>query len=184
MVLERLVGQFKLGDIEITGLADKHKCEAAPADKPDTASAHPQIETCPPNNVMAFDDVIQLIQTGGLRIAVWGDNRATPDPSLNRYLKDIDVLILPVESVLTRAEADEIVAKYNPKTIIPAHYYVTGLTAGGTGLESADGWVDYQGKAHHSDVRRLDHADLTLNAAELRGAHQRVYYFGNHFAEK
>jgi Beta-lactamase superfamily domain len=24
MVLERLVGQFKLGDIEITGLADKH----------------------------------------------------------------------------------------------------------------------------------------------------------------
>jgi hypothetical protein len=27
MVLERLVGQFKLGDIEITGLADKHKCE-------------------------------------------------------------------------------------------------------------------------------------------------------------
>ncbi len=42
MVLERLVGQFKLGDIEITGLADKHKCEPAPADKPDSA---PQIST-------------------------------------------------------------------------------------------------------------------------------------------
>jgi Beta-lactamase superfamily domain len=27
IVLERLVGQFRLGDIEITGLADKHKCE-------------------------------------------------------------------------------------------------------------------------------------------------------------
>jgi hypothetical protein len=25
MVLEHLVGQFELGDIEITGLADKHK---------------------------------------------------------------------------------------------------------------------------------------------------------------
>ena len=32
MVLERLMGQFKLGDIEITGLADKHKCEPTPAD--------------------------------------------------------------------------------------------------------------------------------------------------------
>ena len=27
MVLERLLGQFKLGDIQITGLADKHKCQ-------------------------------------------------------------------------------------------------------------------------------------------------------------
>lgn len=32
MVLERLVGLFKLGDVEITGLADKHKCDP-PADR-------------------------------------------------------------------------------------------------------------------------------------------------------
>ena len=32
MVLERLVGRFKLGDIEITGLADKHQCDASSAD--------------------------------------------------------------------------------------------------------------------------------------------------------
>jgi Beta-lactamase superfamily domain len=47
MVLERMVGQFKLGDIEITGLADKHKCEPTPADKPDSASADLHVETCP-----------------------------------------------------------------------------------------------------------------------------------------
>jgi Beta-lactamase superfamily domain len=104
MVLERLVGNFKLGDIQITGLADKHKCEPAPADKPNSAS-----ETCPPNNVIAFDNAIELIETGGLRIAIWGDNRATPDPFLDHYLKNVDVLILPVESVLTRAEVDAIV---------------------------------------------------------------------------
>jgi hypothetical protein len=75
MVLERWVGQFKLGDIEITGLADKHKCEPAPADKPDRASADLHVETCPPNNVIAFDNAIELIETGGLRIAIWGDNR-------------------------------------------------------------------------------------------------------------
>jgi L-ascorbate metabolism protein UlaG (beta-lactamase superfamily) len=176
MVLERLVGQFKLGDIEITGLAGKHKCEPAPASKPD--------ETCPPNNVIALDNAIQLIETGGLRIAVWGDNRATPDPSLDRYLNDVDLLILPVEAVLTRAEADAIVAKYNPKAVIPAHYFVAGLTTDVSGVESADGWVNDQQKVHHADVRRLDRPDLTLNAAELKTARRRIYYFGNHVEEK
>jgi L-ascorbate metabolism protein UlaG (beta-lactamase superfamily) len=176
MVLERLVGQFKLGDIEITGLADKHKCEPAPTSKPD--------ETCPPNNVIALDNAMQLIETGGLRIAVWGDNRATPDPSLDRYLNDVDVLILPVEAVLTRAEADAIVAKYNPKAVIPAHYFVAGLTTDASGVESADGWVNDQQKVHHADVRRLDRADLTLDAAELKAARRRIYYFGNHLEEK
>jgi L-ascorbate metabolism protein UlaG (beta-lactamase superfamily) len=176
IVLERLVGQFKLGDIEITGLADKHKCDGASADQHE--------ETCPPNNVIAFDNAVELIETGGLRIAIWGDNRATPDPFLDHYLKNVDVLILPVESVLTRVEVDAIVGKYDPKTVIPAHYYVTGLTTGVSGLESADGWVNYQEKVHHAEVRRLDRADLTLNAAELKGAHHRVYYFGNHFEDK
>jgi L-ascorbate metabolism protein UlaG (beta-lactamase superfamily) len=184
MVLERLVGQFKLGDIEITGLADKHKCEPTPANKPESTSADLHMETCPPNNAIAFDNAIQLVQTGGLRIAIWGDNRASPDPSLDHYLKNVDVLILPVDSILTRAEVDAIVGKYDPKAIIPAHYRVTGLTTDVAGIESADGWVNDQEKVHHADVRRLESADLTLNAAELKGAHHRVYYFGNHFVEK
>jgi L-ascorbate metabolism protein UlaG (beta-lactamase superfamily) len=184
MVLERLVGQFKLGDIEITGLADKHKCEPTPADKPYGASPDLHVETCPPNNVIAFDNTIELIKTGGLRIAIWGDNRATPDPFLDQYLKNVDVLILPIESILTRAEVDAIVGKYDPKTVIPAHYYVTGLTTEVSGLESADGWVNYQEKVHHAEVRRLDRADLTLNAAQLKVSHHRIYYFGNHFEGK
>jgi L-ascorbate metabolism protein UlaG (beta-lactamase superfamily) len=179
MVLERLVGRFKLGDIELTGLADKHKCEPPPVDEPNSAS-----ETCPPNNVIAFDNAIEIIKTGGMQIALWGDNRATPDPFLDHSLKNVDVLILPVESILTRAEVDAIVGKYNPKAVIPAHYHVTGLTTRVSGLESADGWVNYEEKVHQVEVRRLDRADLTLNAAELKGAHHRVYYFGSHFEEK
>ena len=184
MVLERLVGEFKLGDVEITGLADKHKCEPAPADKRESASADLREETCPPNNVIAFDNAIELIQTGGLRIAIWGDNRATPDRFLDHHLKDVDVLILPVESILTRTEADAIVEKYDPKAVIPSHYFVTGLTTDASGLESADGWVSYEERVHRAGVRRLDHAELTVNSAELKGAHQRIYYFRNHFEEK
>ena len=181
MVLERLAGQFKLSDVEITGLADKHKCEPAPADEPDSASRNPHTETCPPNNVIALDNAIEIIETGGLRIAIWGDNRAMPDPFLDHYLKNVDVLILPIESVLTRAEVDSIVRKYDPKTVIPAHYFVAGLTTDVSGVESVDGWVNDQEKDHHVDVRRLNSADLTLNAAELKGAHHRVNYFGSHY---
>ena len=119
-----------------------------------------------------------------MRIAIWGDNRGVPNPSLDYYLKNVDVLILPIETVLTRAEVDAIVQKYDPKAVIPAHYFLNGLTTDFSGLESADGWVNDQGKVHHADVRRLERADLTLNAAELKGSHHRVYYFGNHFEKK
>ena len=37
MVLERLVGEFKLGDVEITGLADKHKCDPTADRKAESA---------------------------------------------------------------------------------------------------------------------------------------------------
>ena len=176
VVLERLVGRFNLGDIEVTGLADKHQC--------DRTSTDSVAKTCPPSNVIEFDNAIQIIETGGLRIAIWGDNRAAPDASLDPYLKNVDVLILPIESILTRVEVDAIVGKYDPETVIPAHYSLNGLTTDVSGLESADGWVNDQEKVHHADVRRLDSADLTLNAAELKGSHHRVYYFGNHFEKK
>lgn len=182
MVLERLVGQFKLGDTEITGLAEKHQCESTPNDKSDHTAK--ESDTCPPNNVIGLDNAIEIISTGGLRIAVWGDNRAVPGSSLDRYLRNVDVLILPVDNVLARPEVDAIVQKYDPKAIIPAHYFVDGLTTTASGLESADSWVNDQEKIHHADVRRLDRANLTLNTIELKGCHHRVYYFGNHFEKK
>ena len=184
MVLERLVGQFRLGDVEITGLADKHQCDPTADRKAESAPGSFHAETCPPNNMIGFDNAIQIIETGGLRIAVWGDNRPVPDPSLDHDLRNVDVLILPVETILTRAEVDAIVRKYDPKAVIPAHYFVKGLTTDVSGLDSADGWVNEREKVPDADVRRLDGAELTLNAAELKGSHHRVYYFGNHFEKK
>jgi hypothetical protein len=99
-------------------------------------------------------------------------------------LKNVDVLVLPIEAILTPAEGDASVRKYDPKAVIPAHYFLNGLTTDVSGLESADGWINDQEKVHHADVRRLDSAGMTLNAAELKGAHHRVYYFGNHFEKR
>ena len=181
VVLERLVGEFRLSDVKVVGLADKHKCDPT---SDSGASTEPHTETCPPNNVIAFDNTIQIVETGGLRIAVWGDNRAVPDPSLDRFLVNLDVLILPVETVLTRDEVDAILRKYDPKAVIPAHYFVDGLTSAASGLESAEGWIHGQEKIHPADVRRLDNAELELSISKLQGAHRRVFYFGNHFATK
>jgi L-ascorbate metabolism protein UlaG (beta-lactamase superfamily) len=184
VVLERLVGQFRLGDIEVTGLADKHKCDPASDNDTHGSATDSRVQTCPPNNVIAFDNAIQIVETGGLRIVVWGDNRAVPDPSLDHYLRNADVLILPVETVLTRDEVDAILRKYDPKAVIPAHYFLKGLTAEGSGLESAEEWVHEQERLHPADVRRLDRAELTLRAAGLKGVHHRVYYFGDHYQKR
>ncbi|HWF48666.1 MAG TPA: MBL fold metallo-hydrolase, partial [Bryobacteraceae bacterium] len=184
VVLERLIGQFRLGDIEVVGLADKHKCDPTPDHELHGTSTDSHVQTCPPNNVIGFDNAIQIIETGGLRIAIWGDNRAVPDPSLDHYLMNVDVLILPIETILTRAEVDAILRKYDPKAVIPDHYFLNGLTTDVSGLESVEGWVHDQEEVQPADVRRLDSAELKLSTSKLKGSHHRVYYFGNHFEKK
>jgi hypothetical protein len=79
---------------------------------PDRTSTDSRVETCPPNNVIGLDNAIQIIETGELRIVIWGDNRAGPDPALDHSLMNVDVLILPVETVLTRDEVGAILRKY------------------------------------------------------------------------
>lgn len=165
VVLDRLVGQFKLGDVAIIGLAEKHASDPQSAETP-------------------LDNMIQILKTGGLRIAVWGDNRAAIDPALDHYLKNVDVLILPVESVLTDDEVNVVLAKYEPKAVIPSHYFVRGLTTDGSGVESVDAWVSGEERVRHTDVRQIDSADLTLNPSQLKKAHHRIYYFGDHVAVK
>jgi L-ascorbate metabolism protein UlaG (beta-lactamase superfamily) len=182
MVMERLIGQFRLADVEITGLADKHQCHSEGQQKWDEITTEFGFSTCPPNNPLAFDNAIQIIKTGGIRIAVWGDNRPEPSPEVEKQLVGVDALILPIdgtEHILTYKEVDNIVRKYHPKAVIPAHYKVVGAESVLSSLKSADGWVEMQ-----HDVRRLDTATLELTATELSSAQGRVYYFGNHFEDK
>jgi hypothetical protein len=64
------------------------------------------------------------------------------------------------------------VRKYGPKAVILAHYFVKGLTTDVSGLNSAGGWVNQREKITDANVRRLDGAELTLNAAELKSSSQ------------
>jgi L-ascorbate metabolism protein UlaG (beta-lactamase superfamily) len=182
MVFERPIGEFALADVQITGLADKHQCTGPEHHKWDQVSAVAHIMTCPPNNPLNFDNAIQVLRTGGLRIAFWGDNRTKPDPSLDDRLRNVDVLIMPIEgskTLLTYDEVESIITKYKPKAVIPAHYLVKGLSTDVSGLQSAGEWVKTQ-----KDARRVEGGELVLNASELGGANRRVYYFGDGFKTK
>jgi L-ascorbate metabolism protein UlaG (beta-lactamase superfamily) len=182
MVFERPIGEFALGDVQTTGLGDKHQCASPEHHKWDQVSAAAHIMTCPPDNPLGFDNAIQVLRTGGLRIAFWGDNRPKPDPSLDDRLRNVDVLVMPIEgskTLLTYDEVESIIARYKPKAVIPAHYLVKGLSTDVSGLESAEEWVKTQ-----SDVRRVEGGELVLSPAELSGAKRRVYYFGDGFKSK
>jgi len=179
MVLERQIGKFRLADVQLTGLADKHQCHSEGQQKWDQITVEFGFSTCPPNNPLAFDNTIQILETGGLRIAVWGDNRPEPDAHLEKMLANLDVLILPVdgtEHILTYREVNAIIAKYRPKAVIPAHYLVKGAESVLSGLKSADGWV-----ATQHDVRLIADGEVDLTPADLKGAMGRVYYFRDGF---
>jgi L-ascorbate metabolism protein UlaG (beta-lactamase superfamily) len=182
MVLERPIGEFRIGDLKITGLADKHQCHSEGELKWDTIASEFKLSLCPPNNPLSFDNTIQIIETGGLRIGDWGDNRPDPSPALDDLLKNLDVLILPIdgsEHLLTAKEADAVIKKYKPRAIIPAHYLVVGAESVLSGLKNADDWV-----ATQKEVRRVSDGELVVDATELNGAQGRVYYFGDGYKKK
>ena len=122
------------------------------------------------------------METGGLKIAIWGDNRPQPSADLDRYLKNVDVLILPIDdsgTLMTYPEVNAVIAHYKPKAIIPSHYLVKGLSTDVSGFETADGWVKTQ-----DDVRAVSNGEITLTSSDLSGASQRVYYFGGEYKTK
>jgi L-ascorbate metabolism protein UlaG (beta-lactamase superfamily) len=182
MVMDRPVGEYRFSDVKLTGLADKHQCAGPEHHKWDQISAAARLQTCPPNNPLAFDNMIQVLETGGLKIAVWGDNRPRPGADLDRYLENVDVLILPIDdtgTLLTYPEINAVIARYKPKAIIPAHYLINGLSTDVSGFETADGWVTTQ-----RDVRGVSNGEITLTPSDLGGASQRVYYFGGGYKTK
>ena len=112
-VLERLAGRYEIGDLRVLGLADKHVCHAPGWYKWDLAADEVDQDFCPPDNPLHMDNFIQVIETGGLRIAHWGDNRPQPAPYADDELQGVDVLILPIDEsahLLSEADIGDIIA--------------------------------------------------------------------------
>ncbi len=181
MILERMVGEFKLGDVKITGIAEKHMCKSKGWYKWTEAAKEFNQDFCPPNNYLHMDNFIQIIETGGMRIAHWGDNRPLPAKFADELLKGIDVLIMNIDGsshILSYEDIDATLLRYQPKVVIPGHYYTQGISSVLSTLSNADEWVSRQ-----KEVVRLNQSEIIFNVNEIKLFKSRVYYFGNNHAK-
>ena len=177
MVLDRMVGSFEFADVKITGFADKHAC-VAPGWYPWTnALKEFGVEACPPNNPGHMDMVVYVIDTGGIRTVIWGDNRHNPPDAFWEALGRVDVLTLPVDGsqhILSYDQANAIVDRIKPKIVIPTHYLSETTTYTLSTLTPADEWVKSQ-----KSFKMLDSASMKLASGDVSKMDKEFMYFGH-----
>ena len=177
MVLDRMIGAWSFADVSITGIADKHACEAPGWYQWTNALAEFGQNACPPDNPGHMDMVMYVVETGGIRTLIWGDNRHNPPENVWEALGRIDVLTLPVdgsEHILSYEQGNAIVERLKPKMVIPTHYLNEATTLTLSTLAPADEWVESQ-----KSFTKLDNATLKLAAAGIAGMNQEFQYFGS-----
>ena len=84
-----------------TCIADNHCNVASPGsvyDWPIMYFKIAGIDARPPNNPRQFDNTIFVVDAGGLRIMLWGDNRRHPDPHVWEMLGQIDTALLLIDA--------------------------------------------------------------------------------------
>lgn len=178
MVLDRMVGNFEFADLRIMGFADKHACVAPGWYNWTDAVAEFGGIACPPDNVRGLDMAVYLVETGGIRTLIWGDNRHNPPQEFWDAVGQVDVLTLPVdgsEHILSYEHANAIVARLKPKVVIPTHYLSETTSYTLTTLQTADEWVEAQ-----PSYEMLKGPSLALEAGELARMSQEFLYFGHH----
>ena len=79
VLLDRLIGCYRFGDLAIYGLADKHVVDSSCA-LYDCKKFHQHfhgVDIEPPNNPRSWDHCLLVVESGGIRIVHWGDNHLT-----------------------------------------------------------------------------------------------------------
>lgn len=178
-ILDRMVGTWELGDVKVIGIAEKHVCE--PQGKYPYRSAviaYIDEDPCPPGETTQWNNNLFVVETGGLRILHWGDNRQNPPEYIWDWIGDIDIALLAVSDdghILSHDWGDFAMEKTNAKVAIPHHYYVKGIgipNAGG--LEPAIEWT----KKHEHTI--LDTHTATFTPESVKDLKHHVIYFGDH----
>jgi len=119
MILDRMGGVFELGDVKITGILDKHMCE--PQNDLYTSEMMLKLfgkKTTPPGEHMEWDNTMFLIETGGMRILCWGDNRQNPPEDVWEMMRQkVTDPATPIKKRLgdyfTEKEKERVIATYS-----------------------------------------------------------------------
>ena len=181
--LDRLIGTYQFGDVKITGIADKHATDSSAAtyDFKAIMRDFDGIDIEPPNNPRSWDHCLIMVETGGLRVLHWGDNRHNPPETVWRMLEKlgpVDVLLMPIDGsqhVMGYHMAESVIERLRPKMVVPHHYYIREVVQRQSTLLPADEWVGRQEGAVW-----LDGPGLVLEQEALEGMDRCVHYFGEH----
>ncbi|MFV0295830.1 MAG: MBL fold metallo-hydrolase [Hyphomicrobiaceae bacterium] len=182
VLLDRLIGTYSFLDVTITGIPDKHAIESGFGSY-DAATVHRilnGVDTSPPNNPRSWDNCMIVVETGGLRILHWGDNRHDAPDHVWDALGRVDILLLPIDAsqhVLSFEMIAAINERLKPKVVIPHHYYIWDVTTRGSTLLTVDDWVEAQ-PSH----LLIDAAETTYRMSDVQDLPLRVDFFGDHVA--
>ena len=147
VLLDRLICTYRFGDVAIHGYADKHAVDSSHAlydFKRDLKEFH-GVDIEPPNNPRSWDNCPIVVETGGIRVLHWGDNRHNPPEGLWTALGHVDIALLPVDAsqhVMGYDHVASIIERLRPRVIIPHHYYIWDLTQRQSTLQTANAWVE------------------------------------------
>ena len=183
VLLDRPIGSYSLLDVTIRGIADKHSIDSA-AGTYDFVKVYRElhgVDITPPDNPRSWDNVLVVVETGGLRIVHWGDNRHNPPDSVWNALGHIDIALLPVDGsqhVMSFGSTEEIIKRLGPRVVIPHHYYIWDVTQRQSTLMPAKTWVTE--RPH----RALQSARQSYSLAHLEAIASPtiIDYFGDHVA--
>ena len=182
VLLDRLIGRYEFGDLRITGIAEKHETDSSQAtwDFKRVILEMDGIDITPPNNPRSWDHCLLVIETGGLRILHWGDNRHNPPDEIWERLGHIDILLMPIDEsrhVMGYEMAESVINKLRPHVVIPHHYYIFHVLQRQSTLMPADDWVQRQPRHE-----LLDSGTKTYTKASVVPLDRAVHYFGEHVA--
>ena len=182
VLLDRLIGTYEFADVRITGIADKHATDSTYAtyDFKKIIKTFGDVDIEPPGNPRSWDNCTIVVETAGLRILHWGDNRHNPPEDVWEALGEIDIALLPVDDsqhVMGFPHTAEIIDRLKPAIVVPHHYYVWDLVQRQSTLLPAEPWISRQ-----PHVRRLETATTHYDKATLPAETPTVDYFGDHVA--
>lgn len=181
VLLDRPIGRFQFADVAIEGIADKHATDPTYATY-DFRAYHKRfhgVDITPPDNPRSWDNTMIVVETGGMRILHWGDNRHDPPDAAWDRLGRIDIVLLPADDsqhVMGYPMVEGIIERLNPRVMIPHHYYIADVTQRQSTLLPVTGWLETK-----ENARLLAAPEVSYVKSALPETTE-IHCFGEHVA--
>lgn len=146
-------GSFTLDDMVVRGIGDIHSGNSGQR---------------------GMQNTIFMVESEGVRYCHIGDNRHNIENEAMYDIGEVDVLMVTVDDsrhLLSYDQVNQLVERIDPKVVVPMHYYINGLTADSSTLETAERWL-----ATQDTVKLLAINSLEIESEDLP-SHREVWVF-------